>query len=40
MYSIYNEGTSVVAGRCIKTLKAYIYKKKVACNDSKSYLVI
>ena len=37
MYSIYNEGMSVMAERSIKTLKAKIYKKMTA-NDSKSYL--
>ena len=37
MYSIHNEGNSVVAERWIKTLKAKTYKKMTA-NDSKSYL--
>ena len=38
MYSTYNEGKSVIAGKFIKTLKAKIYKKKMIANDSKSYL--
>ena len=37
MYSTHNEGTSVIAERFIKTLKAKIYKEMTA-NDSKSYL--
>ena len=37
MYSTHNEGTSVIAERFIKTLKAKIYKKMTA-NDSRSYL--
>ena len=37
MYSIHNEGKSVIAERFIKTLKAKIYKK-MTVNDSKSDL--
>ena len=37
MYSTYNKDKSVIAERFIKTLKSKIYKK-VAANDSKSYL--
>ena len=37
MYSIHNEGKSVIAERFIKTLEARIYKKMTA-NDSKPYL--
>ena len=35
MYSIHNEGKSVIAERFIKTLEARIYKKMTA-NDSKT----
>ena len=37
MYSIRNEGRSVITERFIKTLKAKIYRKMTA-NDTKSYL--
>ena len=37
MYSIHNEGKSVITERFIKTLKAKIYKQIIA-NDSKSYI--
>ena len=37
MYSTHNEGTSIVAGRFIRTLKCKIYNKLTA-NTSKSYL--
>ena len=37
MYLTDNEGTSVIAERFIKTLKAKFYEKNDA-NDSKSYL--
>ena len=37
MYSIHNEGKSVIAERFIKTLKVKIFKEMTA-NDSKSYL--
>ena len=37
MYLTANEDQSVVAERCIRTLKGKIYKK-VKTNDSKSYL--
>ena len=37
MYSVHNEGTSVVAERFIRTLKGKIYKKMTASN-STSYL--
>ena len=36
MYSTYNEGTSVIAERYIRTLKVKIYKRMTA-NDSQSY---
>ena len=38
MYATYNEGKSVIAERLTKTLKAKIYKKKMAANNSKSHL--
>ena len=38
MYSIHDEGKSVVAKRFIKTLKGKTYKKMTA-NDNKSYPV-
>ena len=38
MYFVHNEGKSVIAERCIKTLKAKIYKKTTTANNSKSYL--
>ena len=37
MYSTYNESTSAITERFIKTLKVKIYKKMTA-NDSKFYL--
>ena len=37
MHCAYNEGTSVVAERFIRTLKCKIYKN-VTANDGKSYL--
>ena len=37
MYFTHNEGTSVIAERFIKTLKAKIYEKMTG-NDNKSYL--
>ena len=37
MYSTHNESKSVITERCLKTLKAKIYKK-VTANGSKSYL--
>ena len=38
MYSIHNEGKSVIDKRFIKTLKSKIYEK-LAANNSKSYLL-
>ena len=37
IYSMHNEGKSVIAGRFIKTLRGKTYKKLTA-NDSKSYI--
>ena len=38
IYSNYNKGKSVIAERCIKTIKGQKIYKRVAANDSKCYL--
>ena len=40
MYSTYNEGTSVVAGRFIKTLKNKLYKHMTAVSKNVYYGVL
>ena len=40
MYSTYNEGKSVVAERCIRTLKKYIFKHMTAVSKNVYFDVL